>query len=82
MSQHVSEITTGAVHVAQKVTAGVTYGGSASAVFFGLSANEIAALGGLAVAVVAGVANVWINWHFKRKHYLLAERGTQVVADD
>jgi ABC-type proline/glycine betaine transport system permease subunit len=30
----------------------VTYGGASGAVFFGLTANEVAALGGLCVAVV------------------------------
>lgn len=41
--------TSTAVSVATKVT---TYGGSASAVFFGLTANDMAAMGGLAIGLV------------------------------
>lgn len=41
--------TSTAVSVATKVT---TYGGSAGAMFFGLTANEAAALGGLIVALL------------------------------
>lgn len=40
-----------------------TYGGGASAVVFGLSANEIAALVGAAVAVL-GLA---MQWYFSRR---------------
>lgn len=36
----------------------VTAGGAASAVLFGLTANEIAAYGGLAVAVVGLLVNI------------------------
>lgn len=66
-------MTTTAVEGVQRITATATYGGAGSAVYFGLTAHELAAFGGLLVAVVAGVANVWINWHYRRKHYRLAE---------
>lgn len=54
--------------VATKAASVATYGGSASAVFFGLTANEFAALGGLCVAIVGLLANIW----FKHQHLKLA----------
>lgn len=59
--------------MAQKITSATTYGGSSVAVYFGLTANEIAAFGGLFVAAVGLIANIWITWHFKAKHYKLKE---------
>jgi hypothetical protein len=35
-----------------------TYGGASGAVFFGLTANEVAALGGLCVAVIGLIIQV------------------------
>ena len=61
----------GTVAMAQKITSATTYGGSGVAMYFGLTANEIAAFGGLFVAVIGLVANIWITWHFKSKHYKL-----------
>lgn len=40
----------------------LTLTGSGVAVWFGLTANEIAAFGGLAVAVVGLLANIWFRW--------------------
>ena len=40
----------------------LTLTGSGAAVWFGLTANEIAAFGGLAVAVVGLLANIWFRW--------------------
>jgi hypothetical protein len=36
----------------------VTYGGASGAVFFGLTANELAAIGGLGVAVIGLIIQV------------------------
>jgi len=68
--QHAAE--TAAAATAAKATQGVTYVGSASAVFFGLTANEIAAAGGLLVAVLGMIANVAVNAYFKWRHLKLA----------
>lgn len=38
-----------------------TYGGGASAFVFGLSANEFAALGGLAIAIIGLCVQVYYN---------------------
>lgn len=56
--------------VATKAATVATYGGSATAVFFGLTANEFAALGGLCVAIVGLLANIW----FKYQHLQIAKQ--------
>ncbi len=53
-----------------KTSSVATYGGSASAVFFGLTANEFAALGGLAIAVIGLLINIW----FKYQHLKIAKK--------
>lgn len=56
--------------IATKSSAIATYGGSASAVFFGLTANEFAALGGLGIAVIGLLINIW----FKYQHLKIAKK--------
>jgi hypothetical protein len=46
------------------------YGGSATAVYFGLTANEIAAFGGLIIAVIGLIVNIW----YKHQHLKLAKK--------
>lgn len=55
-----------------------TYGGSASAVFFGLNAAEFAAIGGVAIAFAGFLANVW----FKHQHLKLAREQLEVQKQD
>ena len=59
--------------LAEKVATTATYTGSGGAVFFGLTANEFAALGGLAIAVVGFLVNVW----FKAQHLAIARKKAQ-----
>jgi hypothetical protein len=49
-----------------------TYGGSAGAVFFGLKADEFAALAGVVIALLGLI----VTWWYKHKHYKLAEHAT------
>lgn len=56
--------------LAEKAATAATYGGSTGAVFFGLTANEFAALGGLGIAVVGFLVNVW----FKAQHLKIARQ--------
>jgi hypothetical protein len=46
------------------------YGGSATAVYFGLTANEIAAFGGLIIAVIGLIVNIW----YKHQHLKIAKK--------
>lgn len=54
----------------QKAASAATYGGSTTAVFFGLTANEFAAFGGLAVAIVG----LLISWWYKWQHLKIARK--------
>jgi hypothetical protein len=65
---------TAAAATAAKASQVAAYGGSASAVYFGLTANEFAALGGLIVGALGMIANVIISAFFKWKHLKLAQR--------
>lgn len=58
--------------VLTKTTAAATYGGGIVAFVGGLSANEIAAYGGLAVAVLAWLSNTIITIYFKYAHLKLS----------
>lgn len=53
-----------------KAATTATYGGSSAAVYFGMTANEIAAFGGLAIAVIGLLANIW----FKHQHLQIAKQ--------
>ncbi len=53
-----------------KESAVVTYGGASGAVFFGYTANELAAVGGLLIAAVGLVMNQYWQW----RAYKLKER--------
>lgn len=57
-----------------KTTAVAAYGGGLFAFVAGLSANEIAAYGGLLVAVVGLVCNLAISVWFKYQHLKLARQ--------
>jgi hypothetical protein len=42
------------------------YGGSASAIFGGLNANEFAAIGGILIGLAGLIVNIWFKWqHLK-----------------
>lgn len=49
-----------------------TYAASGGAVLLGLTANEVAALGGLAVAFLAMLINAGITIYYKAQHLRLA----------
>ena len=50
--------------IINKVANTATYAGSSAAVFFGLTANEIAAFGGLIIAIIG----LWVSWYYKHQH--------------
>ena len=49
------------------------YGGSGAAVYFGLTANEIAAFGGLIIAIIGLAVNIW----YKHQHLKIAKEKAQ-----
>lgn len=52
--------------VAEKTPSVATFGGAGSAVVFGLSANELAAFIGAAVAVLGLIVQIYFKWrHMK-----------------
>lgn len=53
------------------------YGGSASAVYFGLTANEIAAFGGLFIAIIGLLVNIW----YKHQHLKIAKEKAKSEED-
>jgi hypothetical protein len=55
--------------LAGKAASAATYGGSGAAVYFGMTANEIAAFGGLFIATMGLLVNIW----FKHQHLKLAK---------
>ena len=65
-----------------KIATAAQYGGSGTAMYFGLTANELAAFGGLAVAVLGFVVNTVVNWHFKSQHLKLARRNATELYDE
>lgn len=66
-----TDLTSDAAHAAAtKAATTAQYGGSGAAVYFGLTANEIAAFGGLLVAVIG----LLINWYYKHQHFVLTQK--------
>ena len=59
--------------IMEKHASAVTYAGSGTALFGGLSANEVAAYGGL----IIGVIGLLVNWYYKAKEDRRAERASR-----
>jgi small neutral amino acid transporter SnatA (MarC family) len=55
-----------------------TYGGSATAVIFGLSANEFAALGGFVVALIGLVVAIY----YKHQHLKIAKQALKANKEE
>lgn len=68
---------------AVKASAAVGYGGASGAVYFGLTANEVAAFAGVVIGAIGMALNVWLNWHWKAQHFALeksiAERNRKIL---
>lgn len=57
-------------------------GGATVAVLGGLTATELAAFGGLLVAVIGLVVNAVMNWYFKAQHLKLARETAKANEDE
>lgn len=59
-------VTTVKTQLTERAISATTYAASGSALYFGLTANEIAAFVGATVAVLSLIVNVWFRWqHLK-----------------
>lgn len=54
----------------ERAAAAATYGGAGTAMFFGLSANEVAALGGLVIGFLGLCVQAW----YARRRLQILER--------
>jgi hypothetical protein len=64
------------------VASKLTLAASGGAVFFGLTANELAALGGLFIAFLSFVVTVWFKWqHLKAVRQAVASKPEQVICE-
>jgi uncharacterized membrane protein len=61
-----------------KTATTATYGGSATAIIFGLNANEFAALGGLLTGVVALFIGTW----YKHQHLKIARESMKANKEE
>jgi len=61
-----------------KISAAATYGGSVSAVFFGLTSNEFAALGGLAIGIIGLIISTW----YKHQHLKIAKENQKANSEE
>ena len=61
-----------------KTATTATYGGSATAIIFGLTANEFAALGGLFIGIVGLVITTW----YKHQHLKIARESSKADAEE
>jgi uncharacterized membrane protein len=61
-----------------KTATTATYGGSATAIIFGLSANEFAALGGLLIGIVGLVITTW----YKHQHLKIARESSKADSEE
>jgi outer membrane lipoprotein SlyB len=75
--RNVSIQTTAEGGVVSKTLTGATFFGSGTAIFGGLNANELAAIGGL----VIGVLGLLINWYYKHQTFKLAQKRAEAIED-
>lgn len=61
-----------------KSSTAATYGGSATAIIFGLTANEFAALGGLFIGFVGLLISTW----YKHQHLKIAKENLKANKDE
>jgi hypothetical protein len=57
-------------------------GGAAVAVLGGFTATELAAFGGLIVAVLGYLTNALMTWHFKSQHLKIAQQAAKADPDE
>ena len=77
-----ADVTSTAASAVQKAAGAATYGGAGSAVYFGYTANEWAAFGGLAVAVVGLLVSKAMDFYFRLQHLKIARSRAALLDDE
>lgn len=75
--EHPASCRAAATMAAGSMMTKASWAGSGVAVVAGLNAHELAALGGLAVAVVGLVVGQGISWYYRHAEYKLAKLETE-----
>ncbi len=57
-----NEVTQNAAEIITSVSGKVAYGGAGSAILFGLTANDLAAIGGLVLGTIGLIVNIWFKY--------------------
>jgi hypothetical protein len=64
------------------VSSKLTLAASGGAVFFGLTANEIAALGGLLIAFLSFLVSIWFKWqHLKAVREVVLKKPEGIICE-
>ena len=66
----------------ETMTRNVGNAAAAGGVYFGLTANELAAFASVIIAFLAYVTNALITWHFKSQHLKLARENANKQDDE
>lgn len=66
----------------ERVSSGATFGGGIGAFLGGMTANEIAAFGGLAIAFVGLIVNTVVSIYYREKNYRLRLRQIRRAQED
>ena len=66
------------VEIITKASSGVGFTGAGGAVFFGMTANEIAAFAGVIIGLIGVAVNFIVQWYWKKRAHELAVRSHEL----
>jgi hypothetical protein len=67
--------------VLAKAATSISYASAGSALAFGLTANELGVVASVLLGICTFAAGRWIEYHFRQKHYLLAEAKHNLIVE-
>ena len=62
-----------------KAATATSYASAGSALAFGLNANELGVLASVIIGACTFAVGRWMEYHFRHKHYLLAEKKHELL---
>lgn len=65
--------------IVAKAATAVSYATVGSALAFGLNANELGVIASVILGACTFAVGRWIEYHFRQKHYLLAEEKHKLI---